>query len=331
MKIEFWWLLALLVLAVDGLLGDPAVWWHPVALFGRVAGRVEKFCRAVLGNTILAGACGWGLLVGGGMLLAGGTVWLAGRLGGEIAAWGAAVFWGYWGVALRSLVEHGRRIEVALRRGDLAGARYHLSMIVSRDTATLHESEIVRGGIESVGENLIDAVTSALFYLLLGLAVGGPVGAAAGVVLLRAGNTLDACWGYRNERYELFGRVAARADDLLHYIPARLTLAAIALAAPVCGGSIGDTWRTGLRHARQHPSPNSGYGMAGFAGALGIRLGGPTVYQGQVENYPCWGHGRAELTAGDLGRSGRLAVVSTLIFVVMIGIVYRLIGEILSR
>ena len=182
----------------------------------------------------------------------------------------------------------------------------------------LPPSEIVRGAIESLGENLIDAVNSALFFFAVGFLAGGLPGAAAAVVLLRCANTLDACWGYRNERYLLFGRVAARADDLLHLIPARLTLLAVSIAAPLVGGTLSRTLRTGFRHRHDHPSPNSAWGMGAFAGALEIRLGGPTVYDGVPEPYPFWGDGRAELTSGDLLRAERLTAASTFVFCILL-------------
>ncbi|NCU21455.1 hypothetical protein EOM89_12230, partial [Candidatus Falkowbacteria bacterium] len=134
-------------------------------------------------------------------------------------------------VVLAPLSPYAEAIRRPLRNGDLVAARRALSMIVSRDTATLGESEIVRGGIESLGENLTDAVASALFFAVLGYVLGGLSGAAAGAVFLRAVNTLDACWGYRDERYLRFGRVAARTDDAAHFLPARLTLAAVAIGA----------------------------------------------------------------------------------------------------
>ena len=137
-------------------------------------------------------------------------------------------------------------------------------------------------------------------------------------MLLRAVNTLDAGWGYKNERYLAFGRAAARIDDAAHFIPARLTVPAIALAALLLRGSFGRTFLTALRHRHDHPSPNSCYGMAGFAGALRIRLGGPTVYDGVLEPYPYWGDGRAELTPGDLRRAELLAVAATLFFTLIL-------------
>lgn len=305
------------VLLIDQILGDPASSWHPVAVFGRLARHVEALCRRVFGSGIGSGLIGWSALT---IVPAGLTLWAVGRLEtwSGVAAGIATALIGYVAVALRSLTDHAGRIRRPLAAGDLDQARGALAMIVSRDTAKLPESDIVRGAIESVGENIVDAVTSALFWMTAGFLIGGLPGAAAGAVLLRCGNTLDACWGYKNPRYLYFGRVAARADDALHYLPARLTLLAIAAAAPLVGGGAVATLRTGFRHRHDHPSPNSGWGMAGFAGALGLRLGGPTVYDGELEDYPYWGDGRAELTPADLRRAERLARGTAVIFVLLL-------------
>lgn len=300
-------------LVLDLLLGDPHSSFHPVALFGRAAGGVETLCRKTFGNGIFSGLTGWLLLT----LPIAAAAWAVTFSAGTFAPAAAAVLL-YVTIAPRSLVEHAEAIRKPLTRNDLSAARRALSMIVSRDTATLPPSEIVRGAIESLGENLIDAVDSALFFFAVGFLAGGLPGAAAAAVLLRCANTLDACWGYRNERYLRFGRVAARADDLFHLIPARLTLLAVAIAAPLVGGRISRTFRTGFRHRHDHPSPNSAWGMGAFAGALGIRLGGPTVYDGVPEPYPFWGNGRAELSEHDLLRAERLTAASTLVFSILL-------------
>ncbi|MBR0458915.1 MAG: cobalamin biosynthesis protein CobD [Victivallales bacterium] len=299
-------LLLLLTFAMDAALGDPHSAWHPVAMFGRLAARVEHLCRQRLGNTILAGFIGWLLLTFGSAAVA----WFAVRLAGRwcvAASLLLAVVIAYFTVALRSLCDHAEHVRIPLSNGNLRAARKALSMMVSRDTQNLDESEIARGTIESIGENLIDGVTSAYFWLAIGYLIGGLPLAAAAAVFLRAVNTLDACWGYENERYLLFGRVAAKADDAAHWLPARLTLLAIALAALAQRGDFWHTFHIGWKHRHDHPSPNSCFGMAGFAGALRIRLGGPTVYQGEREEYPFWGDGRAQLRPRDIKRAEVLA------------------------
>lgn len=310
-------LLLILVILLDLLLGEPPNAYHPVAWFGRAAAQIEKFCRRFFGSGIFSGFAAWLLMT----VLPAAAAFLVVRAGLKInpyCGWAVCALLGYFCVALRSLLDHSRRIREPLMKGDLPAARLALSMIVSRKTDTLAESEIVRGGVESIGENLIDAVTSALFWTAVGFWFGGLPGAAAGAVFLRCVNTLDACWGYKDERYLKFGRIAAKTDDWIHFIPARLTLPAIALAALLTGGSFTLALKTGWKHRKDHPSPNSCYGMAGFAGALRIRLGGPTLYPDGMEEYPSWGNGRAKLDWRDLRRAEILALVSALVFVMFL-------------
>lgn len=316
-------LLLFFVFLLDSLLGDPHSGFHPVALFGRLAGKTEIICRKVFGNGIVSGVIAWSCLTVPAALLAGGFVKFAGQWG-MLSAWLTTGVILYFTVALKSLTDHAEKIRLALEQGDLPGARRALSMIVSRDTGGLSASDVARGAIESLGENLTDAVTSAFFWAFLGYLAGGLPGAAAGAVFLRAVNTLDACWGYKNERYLLFGRMAARADDAVHFLPARLTLLVIAAASPLTGGNPLRTLKTGLRDGASHPSPNSGHGMAAFAGALGLRLGGPTVYQGEPENYPYWGTGRAALVPEDIQRAEFLARASGILFLVFLAGLYAL-------
>ena len=316
--------LMILAIVLDLLLGEPPNAWHPVAWFGRCAMQIEKSFRKIFGNGVFSGSAAWLLMT----VVPAATVFLLVRYGLRISSycgWTIAILSGYFCIALRSLLDHSRRIRKPLTNGDLPEARRALAMIVSRETASLPESEIVRGGVESIGENLIDAVTSALFWMAVGYWCGGLPGAAAGAVFLRCVNTLDACWGYRDERYLKFGRTAAKTDDWIHFIPARLTLPAIALAALLTGGSFTQTLKTGWKHRKDHPSPNSCFGMAGFAGALKIRLGGPTLYPDGMEKYPWWGDGRAELDRHDLLRAEILAVASALIFTLFLCAVNALI------
>ena len=302
---------------LDFLFGDPHSALHPVALAGRLASSVEKVCRKLPGGGIFAGMAGWFLMTGVCSLAAYGVTWGGCRLN----VWFGTVLAGAWlyvCIALRSLIDHAEAIRRPLKNGNLRAAREALGMIASRDTESLDESNIIRGAVESLSENVIDAVNSALFWAVLGYLAGGLPGLAAGAVFLRIVNTLDACWGYRNVQYEKFGKFAARADDFAHWVPARMTMAAIAFASLFFGGNLMRTLETGIRHRKDHPSPNSCYGMASFAGALGIRLGGPTAYDGVVEPYPCWGDGRSGLVEGDLVRAERLTVVTALVFAVMI-------------
>ena len=268
-------LAALAGVALDRLLGE-AKRWHPLAGFGTLAETAEN-------------ALNWGAWRRANGLLA----WMI-----VVLPWVALAFWvkrydfpGWWiDVALlylalggRSLAEHAERVAIDLANGDLPAARKHVGWIVSRDTSALDDSGVAKACVESTLENGNDAVFGTLFWFVL---FGG-----AGAVLFRLANTLDAMWGYRNERFLRFGWAAARFDDVLNYLPARLT----ALSYALCGGSFSAMRRALACWRQQAPrweSPNAGPVMAAGAGSLGLVLGGAAIYHGQVEERPLLGAGR---------------------------------------
>jgi adenosylcobinamide-phosphate synthase len=276
---------------LDSILGEPRR-WHPLVGFGRLASRMEAWLRPADAHARPAwrmrvrGALGVTLLLAPFTLLA---VWLARvpYLGpiGQVALL-------YLAIGAKSLSQHAEAVQIALDKTDLPLARQRVGMIVSRDTSALDETAVTRATIESVLENGSDAVFAALFWFIL---LGAP-----GVVLYRLANTLDAMWGYKNERFLHFGWAAARFDDVLNYIPARLT----ALTYSVLGN-----WRNGLRCWRsQAPtwySPNAGPVMAAGAGALDIALGGAAIYHGQLKERPQLGTLRAP-EPHDIGRALKL-------------------------
>jgi adenosylcobinamide-phosphate synthase len=274
-------LAAMAGVALDRLLGE-ASRWHPLAGFGRLADAIERaFNRSARRRA--SGVCACILAVAPWTALA---AW--GR-GNGLAGWlfDAALL--YLALGGRSLAEHAGRVAADLRAGDLAAAREHVGRIVSRDTTGLDAPGVAKACVESTLENGNDAVFGALFWFAL---FGG-----AGAVLFRLSNTLDAMWGYKTERFLRFGWAAARIDDSLNYVPARLTAASYALlgqtrAALVC-------WR---RQAPAWESPNAGPVMAAGAGSLGIALGGPAIYHGEVEERPALGAGRAA-DGGDISRA----------------------------
>jgi adenosylcobinamide-phosphate synthase len=195
----------------------------------------------------------------------------------------------YLTIGWKSLSQHAKQVAQAIDRGDLSEARRRVGLIVSRNTGQMKPVDISRATIESVLENGCDAVFAALFWFLL----LGP----AGAVLFRLSNTLDAMWGYKTEKYLHFGWAAARLDDLLCYIPARLT----ALTYAVCGNARQalECWR---RQAREWYSPNAGAVMSAGAGALGLSLGGPAIYHGSLKQRPLLGAG-SDPTSADISRA----------------------------
>lgn len=209
----------------------------------------------------------------------------------------------YLALGRQSLVEHAGAVASALGAGDISAARVAVGRIVSRDTRALDAGGISRAAVETVLENGSDAVVASLFWFA---AAGLP-----GVVLHRLVNTLDAMWGYRNARFYYFGWAAARCDDVLNFIPARLT----AWGYVLCGRS-SNAWRCWRRQARAWSSPNAGPVLAAGAGALNLMLGGAAVYDGESEQRPALGAG-SEPGAGDIGRALKLLDGTLLLAVVL--------------
>jgi adenosylcobinamide-phosphate synthase len=212
------------------------------------------------------------------------------------------IFWIWTLLALRDLDFEATLVWRALERGDLEEARRALAMIVGRDTAGLDEPEILRAAIETVAENLSDAVIAPLFYL----AIGGPVAMAG----YKAINTLDSMVGYRNERYAEFGWASARLDDVANFAPARVTAVLVWLCAFALGYDSRRSRCVTLRDARSQPSPNAGYPEAAVAGALGVRLGGVNFYHGVRSEKPYLGDAVAPLD-GRAFRGSRVLLYAT--------------------
>ena len=195
-------------------------------------------------------------------------------------------------LAQKALADAVRAVAVALRRS-LAEGRAAVSHIVGRDPDQLDEAGVARAGIESLAESTSDGVVAPLIFLLIG---GLP-----GIALYKAVNTADSMIGHRTERYNDFGWASAKLDDLLNYVPARLTALLIAGAAFLKRDAQPEAaWSTALADAKKHESPNAGWPEAAFAGALGFRLGGPRSYDGEVIDLPAFGTGRADLAPADI-------------------------------
>ena len=244
---------------------------HPLVGFGRMANAIERALNRAPQR--LNGVGAWALAVLPCVALVG---WA--RPGGA-AGWLLDVVLLYLALGGRSLAEHAQRVAADLRVGDLPAAREHVGWIVSRHTAQLDESGVAAACVESTLENGNDAVFGALFWFAL---LGG-----AGAVLFRLSNTLDAMWGYKTERFLRFGWAAARIDDVLNYLPARLTALSYSL--------FGATRRAISCWRRQAPvweSPNAGPVMSAGAGSLGLALGGAAIYHGRREERPVLGEGR---------------------------------------
>jgi adenosylcobinamide-phosphate synthase len=294
--VKSWELLA--GVGLDLALGDPHWLPHPVRGFGRLVTFAERVWRATGLPLRLSGLLFWIFTVG-----------LAVAVVRVTLPW-AAVYWIYALLACRDLDVEASRVIEALKRDDLEDARHKLSWIVGRDTAALPEPEILRATVETVAENLADAVIAPLFYL----AVAGPLGMAA----YKAINTLDSMVGYRNERYQEFGWAAARIDDIVNYIPARSTAVLIWLSALLLGFDARRSFRVTVRDGSSQPSPNAGYPEAAVAGALGVQLGGLNFYQGVPSTKVYLGDAVVPLDRRAFDKVRRLLYVSEGLCVVLI-------------
>ncbi len=262
----------------DALLADPRR-GHPVAGFGWCATGLEALSYR---DSRVAGVVHTAVLVGG---MTGAAAVTQHRIRHRWVRAGiiAAATW----VALggTTLARTGSQMADMLEAGDLDAARALLPSLCGRDPSVLDSPGLARAACESVAENTSDAQVAPLFWAAL---AGAP-----GVLAYRAVNTLDAMIGNRSARYARFGWAAARLDDLANYVPARLTGALVLACAPLAGGSPIRAARAWRRDAARHPSPNAGIPEATFAGALGVRLGGPTQYRYQLEIRPTLGDGPA--------------------------------------
>jgi adenosylcobinamide-phosphate synthase len=280
-----------LAIVVDVAIGWPAALYarigHPVGGFARLIAWAEtRMNRPDLSSAVrrIAGILTMAFVVA----VAIGLAWAAAASARQLlgpAAWIGVGLMAAPGLAIRSLYDHVVPVAQALESGDLDTARTQVAMIVGRDVATLDEAGVARAAIESLAESVCDGVVAPLFWLV--------VAGLPGLWAYKAINTADSLIGHREDRWRAFGWAAARTDDLANLIPARISAVALAIAG--YGG-----WRTMLRDADKHASPNAGWPEAAMAGALGLRLAGPIAYDGMMVDKPYIGAGRADATAVDL-------------------------------
>lgn len=317
----------IIAIALDLLLGDPRWLPHPVRLLGRLAAWLETITRARLtsetedaagtaGPTEAAAAARASRALGTAgtltvllLLLATGAAILAllhlaaalHPLLGDLVG----IYLLYGSLAMRDLLDHSEAVQQALATGDLDAARQRVGWMVGRDTDSLDEAGVSRATVESVAENLVDGAIAPLFFAV----IAGPLGAW----LYKAVNTLDSMFGYKNERYLYFGRAAARLDDLVNFLPARLTALLIPVAAWLLGLDGRQSWRILKRDRFRHASPNSAHPEAAVAGALGVQLGGPSRYFGRPQDKPTIGNPDTPLTAAHIDQTNHLTLATFLL------------------
>lgn len=309
---SFYALIPIAALVIDTIYGDPRSDWHPVVLIGKLIsfyeGNLYPEPKTSNGNMFLRGMVTVLLVLVTVGLITGALVWLSIK-GGILfyAALSSVIL--YFTITPRSLTRDGMEIYHLLKDGDIVAARKRLSWIVGRDTENLDESGIARGTVETIAENTTDGIISPLFWFLL----FGPIGA----MVYRAGNTMDSMLGYKNDRYLYFGRFAARLDDVLNYIPARITFLLFVASAAILKLDWKNAKKIGLRDAPKHPSPNGGYAEATVAGAMHVRLGGYNYYEGKPEFREYMGDPDTPLKADHIKQAIFMMYGATIIFVVI--------------
>ncbi|MCW2798574.1 MAG: cobalamin biosynthesis protein [Aeromicrobium sp.] len=278
--------------AADRAFGDPAR-HHPVAGFGNVAHTLEQ---RVWADDRKAGARFTAILVGGAAITGLVGERLVRRRPLTRTLLTASATWAVLGG--RSLSREAAQVNAWLDADDLPAARKQLTHLVGRDPSELDALEISRATVESVAENTSDAVVAPL--------LAGAVGGVGGLLAYRAANTLDAMVGHRSPRYLKFGWASARLDDVLNFVPARVSALLAAALAPIVGGQPSAAVSVWMRDASRHPSPNAGPVEASFAGALGVQLGGTNTYGARVEHRPTLGEG-PPAQPNDIRRAVQLA------------------------
>ncbi|EGD51113.1 cobalamin biosynthesis protein CobD, partial [Thermoanaerobacter ethanolicus JW 200] len=222
----------------------------------------------------------------------------------------------YTCLATKDLGKAAGRVYEALIKGDIVEARKRLSYIVSRDTDRLDVENISRGAIETVAENISDGIIASMFYAFIG---GAPL-----AIFYKAASTLDSMVGYRNEKYLDLGFASAKLDDILNFIPARITGFLIVIAAFLLGYDYKNSWRIFLRDRLKHQSPNSAHGEAAVAGALNIQLGGLNYYFGKPEIKPTLGDGKEKITPQHIKDSIKIMYMTSFLGLVVFYIGRRL-------
>ncbi len=299
-----------IAILIDAVIGDPPKWPHPVKWIGSLITMLEKYLNK-MGARRLKGIAMVSLVVLIAFITTSLVVWLS---------YEAHVIFGVFmesmliatTIARRNLQEAALEVYQPLQKGDLEQARLKLSYIVGRDTEQLGESDIVRGTVETVAENTSDGVTAPLFWALIG---GAPF-----AMIYRAINTCDSMVGYKNERYLQFGWASAKLDDLVNWLPSRLSGYLILIGHQPLMIRRAEAWKLFLRDAKKHPSPNSGWLEAAVAALLGVQLGGVNYYNGLVSDRARMGMPLIPLEKKHILLTNQILTRTTMLFTLLLWI-----------
>lgn len=300
---------------LDLIFGDPRQIYHPIRIIGNLIAVLEKGIRKVFPKTSKGELAGGTVLVVLVVLIC--TAVPAALLGlaawiHPVVYWLLASFWCWQILATKSLKTESMKVYAPLKEGDLPAARRAVAMIVGRDTERLTEEGVAKAAVETVAENTSDGIVAPLIFL----ALGGP---ALGF-FYKAVNTMDSMVGYKNERYLYFGRTAACLDDVLNFLPSRISAWLMILAAAFLGMDGKNAKRIYLRDRRNHASPNSAQTEAVMAGALRVQLAGDAWYFGELYKKPTIGDPFRAVEPEDIVRANRLMYLTSALALAVCGI-----------
>ncbi|MCP4628605.1 MAG: cobalamin biosynthesis protein CobD [bacterium] len=295
--------------ALDILLGDPRFLPHPVRWMGMAIEKLEPPFRRSRVNLTFSGALFAAVLILGTWLLAFLVLATAHRVHPFFKVV-LEVILIYYCISACSLDNAAMEVNHSLGQKKVQAARKKVALIVGRDINNYNEFGLARATVETVAENLVDGVTAPLFYAAIG---GAPLALA-----YKMTNTLDSMVGYKNQTYQQFGKASAGIDDILNYIPARLTVPVIALAAQLLSGCGQRSLKTAVCEGANHASPNAGYSEAAFAGALAVKLNGPNYYHGQLVDKPYIGARFGKTLPGHIKKACDLMLLSSVLWLLVV-------------
>lgn len=310
-------LLALILgYVLDLLIGDPHWMYHPIRLVGNLISFLEKTLRCVFPKTERAELTAGMFLVifttGITAAAAAGILYL-GSLIHPAVKFVLEVIMCYQLLATKSLKDESMKVYQRLREEDLEGSRRAVSMIVGRDTQNLDETGVIKAAVETVAENTSDGILAPMLFLM----IGGPILG----FFYKSVNTMDSMVGYKNDRYLCFGRAAAKFDDVLNYIPARVSAWMMIIAAFVAGFDAKEAYRIYKRDRKNHASPNSAHTEAVMAGALHIQLAGDAWYFGKLHKKKTIGDPDRLVEKEDIRRANRLLYVTSFLTLLVFGVI----------
>lgn len=295
---------------LDLILGDPPSLPHPVRWMGKAIEAFEPYFRKIPGSPVISGFVFTVFLV----VVTGMLTWLVLQTAQWLSPFvknGIEIILIYFCLSARSLENAAMEIHQNLLQHEVDTARKKVALVVGRDVDAYGEEDLSRATVETVAENLVDGVISPIFFAAIG---GAPL-----VMVYKMVNTLDSMIGYKNEKYICFGKASARLDDILNFIPARLSIPIICLATHILSGQGRRSLKTAIVEGANHSSPNAGYPEAAFAGALAVKLNGPNYYDGKLVSKPYIGVAFGKTLPEHINKACRIMMLASAIW---LGIVW---------